>query len=204
MSAAGLAGRLSVCALFCAAAVATAPLLRPGVPPGAPSGKQLEALESGMLAAARLHPAAPAPAPAGSAVFCAGCHEAPAHPGRGVRPALANAHGVRMDCLLCHWSAANGPRPAPSWRVAADGDAFLAVLAPERAAPADLERLRAAVTASRRCFERGPACEGCHKPGGMAGLARPGTSAVRAAGLERLENYFTLAAGEKWYFPQLQ
>jgi hypothetical protein len=38
----------------------------------------------------------------------------------------------------------------------------------------------------------------------MAGLVRPGSDPGRAIALERLENYLTLAPGEKWYFPQLE
>jgi hypothetical protein len=198
------ASRLGVFALFALLAAGMAPLLLPGAPALAPSPADLEAIEARLLAGARLHPAAPAPAPAGSAVFCAECHPAPPHPGRGVRNALANEHAARMDCLLCHWSAANGARPTPSWQVAADAAPFLGVLGRERLSKSALEALRSAVTTGRRCFERGPACEGCHRPGGILALARQGTTPGRLASLERLENFFTLAPGEKWYLPQVQ
>ena len=64
--------------------------------------------------------------------------------------------------------------------------------------------LRSAVLASRRCFERGPACAGCHLPGGIGTLVRPGSTPARVAALGRLENFFTLAPGEKWYFPLIR
>jgi hypothetical protein len=38
----------------------------------------------------------------------------------------------------------------------------------------------------------------------MGALGQPGSSPSRTAALERLENYFTLVPGEKWYFPQLK
>jgi mono/diheme cytochrome c family protein len=105
-----------------------------------------------------------------------------------------------MDCLLCHWSAANGPaRSDLAWRRRRGVSGALA----QASSKAGLERLRAAATAGRRCFERGPACEDCHRPGGISPLARAGTSSARLGSLERLANYFTLAPGEKWYLPQL-
>jgi hypothetical protein len=38
----------------------------------------------------------------------------------------------------------------------------------------------------------------------MRTLVRPGATPARVAALERLENHFTLAPGEKWYFPRIQ
>jgi hypothetical protein len=199
----GIARRLTVFAVFSAlAAAAFLPLVRGTraveVRPG-----ELEALERALYGGARLHPAVKLSAPAGSASFCAGCHPLPAHAGRRVADAMANEHAGRMDCLVCHWSAAGGTRPAPAWQVIS-GSAFLAALAPERSSREQLTALRSAATAGRRCFERGPACAGCHRPGGMAAFLRPGTSPDRAAALEKLENYFALAPGEKWYFPQFE
>ena len=109
-----------------------------------------------------------------------------------------------MDCLLCHWPAAGGSRPAPAWQVQAGATAFLAVLPRERSSKDQLAALRSAAMAGRRCFERGPACAGCHRPGGIGTLVRPGSTPARVAALERLENHFTLAPGEKWYFPRIQ
>ena len=157
-----------------------------------------------MTAGARLHPAAAIPAPAGPASWCAECHPGPPHPGAGVSRAMLNEHAGRMDCLLCHWSAAGGSRPAPAWQVQAGATAFLAVLPRERSSKEQLAALRSAAMAGRRCFERGPACAGCHRPGGIGALARPGSTPARVTALERLENYFTLAPGEKWYFPRIQ
>jgi mono/diheme cytochrome c family protein len=116
---------------------------------------------------------------------------------------MANEHARRMDCLVCHWSSAGGVQPAPAWQVLS-GTAFLVALPAERSSREQVAALRAAVTAGRRCFERGQGCTGCHRPGGLGALVRPGTSPGTTAALERLENYFTLAAGEKWYFPQLE
>lgn len=204
MRSAALASRLGVFALFAALCAGVARLLVPVGHTLAPSAAELEAVEVKLMKGARLHRLAPAPPVAGVAAFCGECHPFPPHPGRGVRAALANEHASRMGCLLCHWSAANGPRPAPAWQVASGSTAILAVLPQERSSRAELERLRSAATASRRCFERGPACEDCHRPGGIAPLARPGTSPGKLASLERLENYFTLSPGEKWYLPQTQ
>jgi len=204
VSATGIGGRIAVFAVFAALSAGMLPLLLPGTPALAPSSADLEAMEKELLAGARLHPAAKVPAPVGSAVFCVECHPRPAHHGRRVADALANEHAARMDCLLCHWSAAGGTRPPPAWQVPAGAPAFLAVLPPGRASRAELEKLRSAVTVGRRCFERGPACVDCHRPGGIAPLAQPGSSPSQTAALERLENYFLLAPGEKWYFPQLQ
>jgi hypothetical protein len=204
VSAPGFAGRLPVFALFAALVAASVPALVPRAPAKAPSANELQEIERRLLAGARLHVALPAPAPAGAAAFCAGCHPAPPHAARSLVAAFANEHASRMDCLLCHWSGAGGARPAPAWQVTSGAGSFLAVLPPQRATNEELQRLRATVTAVRRCFERGPGCADCHRPGGMSGLAPPGTSAARLAALERLERYFTLAPGEKWYFPQLQ
>lgn len=203
MSMAGPAGRSTVFAVFAALAAAGAvPLARGGPGPGV-SVAELASLEKSMLAGARLHTTARPAAPQPVAAFCAGCHPPPAHGGRGVVVALVNEHASRMDCLVCHWSLAGGARPAPAWQVHS-GASLLAALPAERATPEQLAALRSSVTATRRCFERGPGCDGCHRPGGMAGLLRPGAPAGRVAALETLENYFTLAPGEKWYFPQLQ
>ena len=197
-------GRLAVFALFVLLAGGVVLLLLPGAPPQAPSAEELEAIEAKMFADARLHPPAAPPPSAGAASFCVECHPSPPHPGRGLRTVLANQHAARMDCLLCHWSAANGLRPAPTWQAAAGAPGFLGLLDRERLSKTALQGLRAAVTASRRCFERGPACEGCHRAGGMTTLASKDSSPARIASLERLENYFTLAPGEKWYLPQVQ
>jgi hypothetical protein len=117
---------------------------------------------------------------------------------------MLNEHAARMDCLLCHWSAAGGSRPAPSWQLQAAGTPFLAVLPRERAAKEQLATLRAAATVSRRCFERGPTCAGCHRTGVIGALARPGATPARQAALERLGSHLTLAPGEKWYFPRIR
>jgi hypothetical protein len=193
-----------VFALFAALCAGMAWLLAPGGHALAPTVSELAAVEEKLAEGARLHRLAPGPPVTSVASFCGECHHSPPHPGRGVRTAFANEHASRMGCLLCHWSAANGPRPPPAWQVMSGSTTVLAVLPRERSSKAELERLRAAVTAVRRCFERGPACEQCHRPGGISSLARPGTSPAKLASLERLENYFTLAPGEKWYLPQTQ
>lgn len=204
MSAAGLGQRLAVFVVFTALAAAASTALVAGVPSSAPTGADLAALEAKMQAAARLHPAPAVPAPAGPAAWCAECHPGLPHPGAGVARAMLNEHAGRMDCLLCHWSAANGARPAPSWQVQSGSTAFLSVLPRERSSKEQLAALRSAAATGRRCFENGPGCAGCHRPGGIGALVRPGSTPARAASLERLENYYTLAPGEKWYFPQIQ
>jgi hypothetical protein len=200
---AGIGQRLTVFAAFAAlAAAGFLPLVR-GAPAGDVRPSELAALEKSLLDGARLHPAVKTPAPAGSAPYCGGCHPLPAHAGSRVADAMANEHATRMDCLVCHWPAAGGARPARVWQVFS-GSAFLAALPAERSSREHLAALRTAVTAVGRCFERGPDCAGCHRTGGMAGLVRPGSDPGRAIALERLENYLTLAPGEKWYFPQLE
>ena len=204
MSAPGFAQRLAVFVVFAALAAAGSLALPPGARETAAPPAGLEAVEAALIAGARLHPAVTPTAPPGSGLSCAGCHPNPPHPGHGVRETMLNAHAGRLDCLVCHWSAAAGARPAPAWQVQA-GSAFLAALPSERSSKERLAALRSAVTAGgRRCFERGPGCGECHRSGGMGALLRPGASPQRAAALESLENYFTLAPGEKWYFPQLQ
>lgn len=203
MSAPAPARRLAVFAVFAAIAAGCLLALFPRAPGAAPTDGELQALEAAMVAGARLHPALKRAEPAGSAPFCAECHPAPPHPGTGVAAAMVNEHAARMDCLVCHWSAAGGARPAPVWQVLS-GTSFLAALPAERASRERLAALRSTVTAARRCFERGAACADCHRPGGMAALARPGTEPGRAGAVERLQNYFTLGPGEKWYFPQLK
>ena len=203
MSAGGPGSRIIVFAVFAALAAAGAlPVARGGPGPGV-STAELAALEKSLPGRARLHATAKPAVPQPAASFCAGCHPLPAHGGRGVTVAMLNEHASRMDCLVCHWSAAAGARPAPAWQVHS-GVSILAALPEERATTERLAALRSKVTAVRRCFERGPGCGGCHRAGGMAGLQRPGAPPGRAAALETLENYFTLAPGEKWYFPQLQ
>jgi hypothetical protein len=198
-----VAQRAVVFAVFAAlAAAGFLPLVRGGPAAGVPAA-ELATLEKTLREGARLHPAAKPSPPAATAAFCAGCHPLPAHAGRRVADAMANEHAARMDCLVCHWSQAGGARPAPAWQVQS-GASLLAALPAERTTAGQLQALRSSVTAARRCFERGPGCGGCHRPGGMAALLRPGTSPSRAAALERLENHFPLAPGEKWYFPQLQ
>jgi hypothetical protein len=202
MSAPGLGQRVAVFALFAALAAGTAALFVPSGPAAAPSGAELAAWEGQLAKGARLHPASAPQSPVGPAAWCAECHPGLAHPGAGVAAAMLNEHASRMDCLLCHWPAAAGPRPAPLWQVQAGAAAFLGVLPRERAAPEQLKALRATAMAGGRCFARGPACVGCHRPGSIGPLLRPGAAPARVAALERLENHFTLAPGEKWYFPQ--
>lgn len=204
MSASGLGQRIAVFAVFAALAVAAAGTFITGVPPAAPTSADLAALEAKMTTAARLHSLTAIRAPAGPAPWCAECHPGLPHPGAGVDRAMLNEHAGRMDCLLCHWSAAGGSRPVPAWQVQAGATAYLAVLPRERLSNDRLAALRTAVLASRRCFERGPACAGCHRPGEITALVRPGSMPARVAALERLENHFTLAPGEKWYFPRIQ
>jgi hypothetical protein len=203
VSTVGTAQRLVVFAAFVSlAAAGFLPLLR-GARTPVVSPADLAGLGKFQLEGARLHAAVKLPSPGGSAAFCAGCHTLPAHAGRGVAAAMGNEHAARMDCLVCHWSLAGGARPAPSWQVYS-GAAFLAALPAERSSREKLTALRTAVTAVRSCFEKGPTCAGCHRPGGMGALLRPGTASDRTAMLEGLENYFTLPPGEKWYFPQLK
>jgi len=204
MSASGLGQRIAVFVVFASLAVAAASTLITGIPAAAPTSAALAALEAKMTTAARLHPVAAIPAPAGPAPWCAECHPGLPHPGKGVDRAMLNEHAGRMDCLLCHWSAGGGSRPAPAWQVRAGSTAYLAVLPRELLSNDRLAALRSAVTAGRRCFERGPACAGCHRPGDIGTLARPGSTPARVAALGRLENHFTLAPGEKWYFPRIQ
>ena len=204
MSGPGIGERLTVFAVFTGLAAAAAAALIAGSPAAAPSTADLAALEAKMAAGARLHPATAVPAPAGPAAWCAECHPGLPHPGTGAAGAMLNEHAGRMDCLLCHWPAAGGSRPKPAWQVQAGATAFLAVLPRERSSKEQLAALRASATAGRRCFERGPACGACHRAGGIGALLRAGSSPAREAALERLENYFTLAPGEKWYFPSIQ
>jgi hypothetical protein len=194
--------RVTVFAVFAALAAAASAALIAASPTAAPMSGDLAAQEARMVLAARLHAAAAVPAPAGSAPWCAECHRGPAHPGTGVSPAMLNAHAGRMDCLLCHWPAATGTLPAPAWQVQAGTALFLSVSPRERWSRERLAALRSKVTVTRRCFERGSPCTGCHRPGGLGSLARPGATAAQTASLERLERYFTLAPGEKWYFAQ--
>ncbi len=204
MNRTGLGQRIAVFVVFTALAAAAASTLIAGAPAAAPTTAELAALETKLTAGALLHPPAAILSPAGPAVWCAECHPGLPHPGRGVDRALLNEHATRMDCLLCHWPAAAGSRPAPAWQVQAGSTAFLAIVPRERLSKDQLALLRSAAMAGRRCFERGPACGGCHRPGDIGALARPGSSPARVAALERLANYFTLAPGEKWYFPQIR
>ncbi len=204
MSSVGLLQRISVFVVFTALAGAASTALVDGVPAAAPTSAELAALAAKMQAAARLHPAAAVPAPLGPASWCAECHPGLPHPGPGVERAMLNEHAGRMDCLLCHWSLANGSRPPPSWQVQPGATVFLSVLPRERSSKEQLAALRAVAATGRRCFESGPGCAGCHRPGSFGALVRPGSAPARAASLERLEHYFTLAPGEKWYFPQIQ
>jgi hypothetical protein len=204
MSAAGLRQRIAVFVLFASLSAAAVGAFIPGVPAAVPTHAELTALEAKLTTAARLHPAAAVPAPAGPAAWCAECHPGLPHPGTGVAHAMLNEHAGRMDCLLCHWSAVSGSRPVPAWQVKPGAAVFLAVLTPDRSSKDRLTALRAAVLAGRRCFERGPACGACHRPGVIGALVRPGATPSRAASLERLENHFTPAAGEKWFFPRIE
>jgi len=204
VSASGLQQRISVFAVFAALVAAAASTFIPGVPGTAPSSAELAALEAQLAAAARLHPAAVVPAPAMPGRWCAECHPGPPHPGAGVDRAMLNEHAGRMDCLLCHWSVAGGSRPPPRWKIQGGAPAFLAVLTEERSSKDQLAALRSAAMVGRQCFDRGPTCAGCHRPGTISALARPGSTPARVAALERLENHFVLAPGEKWYFPRIQ
>jgi hypothetical protein len=204
VSAPGLTQRLAVFAVFAALAATGSLALSRGTSGSAAPLAELEAVEAELIAGARLHPAWAPASPKGSGSSCAECHAPPPHPSHSVRDTVLNAHAGQLDCLVCHWSAVAGARPAPSWQVQA-GSAFLAALPAARLSKEGLGALRSAVTArGRRCFERGPGCRECHRSGGMGALLRPGTAPQRTAALESLENYFTLAPGEKWYFPQLQ
>lgn len=196
--------RVAVFAVFAALVAAGFAALFPGRPASAPSVADLASLESKMALAARLHSMLPAPAPAGPAGWCSGCHPGLPHQGTGIGAALLNEHSSHMDCLLCHWPAAAGPRPAPAWQVASGAGAFLTVHPRVPASTGQLTALRAAAMAGRRCFSRGPDCTACHRPGGLGPMMRPGSTPTKAASLERLEDYFTLAPGRKWYFPQIQ
>ena len=204
MSQSGLGQRIAVFAVFAALTAAAASTFITSVPAAAPTSVDLAALEAKMITAARLHPVAAIPAPAGPAPWCAECHPGLPHPGVGVDRAMLNEHAGRMDCLLCHWSAGGGSRPVPAWQVQAGSTAYLAVLPRERLSKDQLTALRSAVLAGRRCFERGTTCAGCHRPGDIGDLVRPGTTPARVAALGRLEDHFTLAPGEKWYFPRIQ
>jgi len=204
MSTNGWGQRIAVFAVFAGLAAAAASTLVTGVPVAAPTSAVLAALEAKMTTAARLHPVAAIPAPGGPAPWCAECHPGLPHPGAGADRAMLNEHAGRMDCLLCHWSSGGGARPLPVWQVQAGTTAYLAVLPRERLSKEHLAALRSAVMAARRCFERGPGCAGCHRPGDIGALARPGSTPARVAALGRLENHFTLPPGEKWYFPRIQ
>jgi hypothetical protein len=196
--------RISVFVVFTALAAAASTALTPAVPASSPTIRELGALEEKMVKASRLHDPAAEPAPWGSAPWCAECHPGPTHAGTGVAAAMLNAHAGRMDCLLCHWPAAAGLPPAPSWQVQAGTGAFLGVFPGGPPPKERLAALRAAAAAGRPCFARGSSCAACHRPGGLATLARPGSPVGHTSALERIERYFSLAPGDKWYFPQIQ
>jgi len=201
----GAAGRLGVAigtAVLCGAALLV-PLLE-GPPAAAPSAADLGELQARMAAGARLHPPAPVVPPRGSEPFCRECHPAAPHRGTRVRDAVTNAHAGWMDCLGCHWASEAGERPAPAWVAGRGGGAFAAILPADRATPEALAALRAQVTERRPCFVRGPDCGSCHRVGGMEEWARTGGQPSQLPPPERLEAVFTLAPGEKWYFPQFQ
>ena len=188
----------AVTAAACAAALlalATGPSRSDIPPPG-----DLAGIEASSTGAARLHPVLPLPGPRGAEVFCRECHPAAPHRGARVSEVMLNAHAVRLDCLACHRPAGGEPR----WLQGPGEGMFASVLPPERLTREALARLRAEVTVSRPCFERGSPCDACHRTDGMGIWARPGAPPARAAELERLDAVFTLDPGEKWYFPQFQ
>lgn len=193
---------LALAVALCAAGVALALPRRAGVE--APTDGELATLALELGARARLHPEPRPPGdPFGSAVFCLECHPAAPHPGEAIGAAMSNEHSSRFDCLVCHWTAEAGARPMPSWRVLSGGDSRLAFDG-ESTARGHLAGVRAAVTVRRPCFTRGPGCADCHRPGGLAGMLRPGSPPSLAGALERLGEHFRLPPGRKWYFPTLR
>ncbi len=199
------AGRIAVAVATAAACVASLFALGTGAARIAtPRVSDLGEREASMLAAARLHPGPPPLPELGTASFCRECHPPVPHPGVGVREALLNAHAAWMDCLACHGAGGEGGFLPPRWVTGPGKGVYAAVLPPERSGREELVGLRARVTARRPCFERGGGCQGCHRPGGMESWARPDAVPQRTEQLERLESVFTLAPGEKWYFPQFQ
>jgi hypothetical protein len=200
--------RLLVFLLFTGLVLAASLAARPAPPAGLAA--DLREVEKRMVEAARLHLPLTAPPPPGTAAFCRECHPEPAHPGAALGAAMLNQHEQRLDCLFCHWSDAAGPRPRPTWQgwgpagKGSERRELLALFPPAAPPRAELQRVRALVTARRRCFERGPACADCHRAGAIGPWAPPGASASRTAALERLEDYFLLPPGQKWYFPHLR
>ena len=185
------ARRAARCALRC-----------PRRPPRRPRPQSSRPLEQGMPPP-RGCTRRPRPAPAGSAAFCAAVPPGAAAPGPGVAVALHNEHASRMDCLLCHWSAA-ARRPAG------------AVLAGPRGRPG-VPRGLAPGAARRGRSSSGPALRGRRPDGAASSAARGASAATAPAGsppwrapaprrdgwpaLERLENYFTLAPGREVVLP---
>lgn len=210
MKSGGGLGRLAIFLAFGLAAAAVFQLGRQALAPGlVPGAAELQKLEQRMAAEARLHPRPAATEPPGTATFCRACHSPVPHAGGGIAPAMHNEHAQILDCLLCHWSNAAGPRPAATWQKwppkrSSSPREQLALYPLEKTPQDQLARLRTAAAARQKCFDRGPACGDCHRPGGLSGWVRPGVTAARISTLERLEDFFKLPPGGKWYFPQLR
>jgi hypothetical protein len=174
-------------------------------------GKTLEETRRAMLEGARFHKPLTLPDYPESGSFCRECHPSPPHPGGGVGPAFLNHHAASIECLVCHWSASEGPPPDLEWSRARSGRAkeetgarrhFLGLSEPGGGMKRDLAAMRGRVVSGRACFERGTACRECHRQGGMTRYARPGNSPREAAALEKLPDFLTLSRGARWYFPQ--
>jgi len=174
-------------------------------------GKTLEEARRTMLEEARFHQPLALPEYPESGSFCRECHPFPPHPGKGVGPAFLNHHAASFECLACHWAASEGSSPELDWSstrsggaTEADGGRRLSLGLAEGAGgtKSDLAAMRNRVVSGRVCFDRGPACRECHRPGGMTRYTRPGSSSQEAAALEKLPDFLTLSRGARWYFPQ--
>ena len=173
--------------------------------------KELVETRRTMLEGARFHQPLPPPEYPESGAFCRECHPFPPHPGDGVAPIFLNHHAASFECLVCHWAASEGSPPNLEWGRTRAGAAtegggvrrlFLGLDDPAGGAEGDLAAMRDRVLTGRVCFDKGPACRECHRPGGMTRYARPGTNPQTEAALEKFPDFLTLSRGERWYFPQ--
>lgn len=174
----------------------------------------LREMESIMTSGAVFHKKAKDPLLPETASFCGGCHEIPPHSGEGSGVAFLNHHATVFDCLVCHWAKVSGSQPDLAWdRLFPEGrDAgeegddtlFLRLADPLGEEKRTVAALRESVIGNQVCFDRGPACKGCHREGQLDKYSPPGMDAEEEARLEALPAIFLMAKGEKWYFPQRQ
>ncbi len=139
----------------------------------------------------------PAAAPDRPRGFCEGCHDPRPHRRKAEVRAMLNYHAGRMHCLVCH----GRPFLEPAGGLVRREDRLWPAAGGREASENDMTEWRRRATLKAPCFDAGPGCADCHRPGGLVDFRILGYGEEKAGRLVNLEANILQSVSQKWFYP---